>query len=158
MPAIKFCCIKPKREGKIDELQGIVGKSILPGGLDMDKKKVEYFKNKLLKARQQILNSGVLNNFEDLHIKSDDLADDADLANNTINQQISFSLRDKESNKLRRIDAALGRVEDGSYGYCLESGDPIEEKRLEIQPWAEFCIEVAEEHEREQHQKFNRHA
>jgi DnaK suppressor protein len=124
----------------------------------MDKKKLEYFKNKLLDARNQILNSGVLSNLEDLQINSDELADEADLATSTINQQVSFSIREKEMNKLRRIDAALERVEEGSYGYCLESGDEIEPKRLETQPWAEFCIEVAEEKEREQAQRFHRRA
>lgn len=124
----------------------------------MDKKKLEYFKNKLLDARNKILNSGVLSNLEDLQINSDELADEADLATSTINQQVSFSIREKEMNKLRRIDAALERVEEGSYGYCLESGDEIEPKRLETQPWAEFCIEVAEEKEREQAQRFHRRA
>jgi DnaK suppressor protein len=122
----------------------------------MDNKKLEHFKKKLLEAKNQILNSGVLSNYEDLHIQSDDLADEADLASNTINQQVSFSIRDREMNKLRRIDAALGRIEDGSYGYCLESGEEIEAKRLETQPWAEFCLEVAEEREREESQRFRR--
>jgi DnaK suppressor protein len=122
----------------------------------MDKKKLDHFKKKLLDAKNQILNSGVLSNYEDLHIKSDDLADEADLASNTINQQVSFSIRDREMNKLKRIDAALGRIEDGSYGFCLESGEEIEAKRLETQPWAEFCLEVAEEREREESQRFRR--
>ena len=124
----------------------------------MDDKKIEHFKKKLLTARTQIINSGVLSNLEDLQIKSDDLADEADLASNTINQQVSFSIREKELVKLRRIDAALARIEEGHYGICIESGEEIEEKRLETQPWAEFCIEVAEEKERELNQKFHRRA
>ncbi len=126
------------------------------GGEIMDKKKVEFFKNKLLEARNQILNSGVLSNLDDLKIEP--VADEADLANNTVNQQISFSIREKEMTKLRRIDAALERVEDGSYGFCLESGDEISEKRLKTQPWAEFSLEVAEEREREQAHRFHRRA
>lgn len=122
----------------------------------MDKTQIDYFKGKLLKARQQIVNSGFLQNLEDLQVRQEDLADDADLANNTINQQISFSLRDKEVTKLKRIDAALARIEEGTFGFCLESGDEIEMKRLEVQPWAEFCVEVAEEHEREQQRSFRR--
>lgn len=122
----------------------------------MNKKKVEHFKNKLLEARKQILNSGIMNDYQDLHIQSDDLADEADLASSTINQQVSFSIRDREMTKLRRIDAALNRIEEGVYGYCLESGEEIEEKRLETQPWAEFCLEVAEEKEREASQRFRR--
>lgn len=124
----------------------------------MDDKKIQYFRDKLLKARNLIINSGVLNNLEDLQIKPDDLADEADLANNSVNQQVSFSIREKEMNKLRRIDNALARIEEGNYGYCLESGEEIEQKRLETQPWAEFCIEVAEEREREFNQRFHRRA
>lgn len=124
----------------------------------MDKKKVEFFKAQLLEARNKILNSGVLNNLEDLQINSDDLADEADLANNTVNQQISFSIREKEMVKLRRIDAALERVEEGVYGICIESGEEISEKRLKTQPWAEYCLEVAEEKEREAQHTFHRRA
>ena len=124
----------------------------------MDDKKLQHFKEKLLHARSQIINSGIMNNLEDLHVKSDDLADEADLANNAINQQVTFSIREKEMVKLRRIEAALARVEEGTYGICLESGEDIEEKRLETQPWAEFCLEVAEEKEREFNQKYHRRA
>lgn len=122
----------------------------------MDKKKTEYFKNKLLEARKQIMNSGIMNDYQDLHIQSDDLADEADLASSTINQQVSFSIRDREMTKLRRIDAALERIEEGVFGFCIESGEEIEEKRLETQPWAEFCLEVAEEKEREASQRYRR--
>lgn len=132
--------------------------SLIKEEVRMDGKKVQYFRDKLLKARSQIINSGVINNLEDLQIKSDDLADEADLANNSINQQVSFSIREKEMNKLRRIDNALARIEEGNYGLCLESGEEIEPRRLETQPWAEFCIEVAEEKERELNQKFHRRA
>lgn len=124
----------------------------------MKDEKLQYFRQKLLTARGQIVNSGIMNDFEDLQIKSDDLADEADLANSTINQQITFSIREKEMVKLRRIEAALARIEDGTYGLCIESGEEIEEKRLETQPWAEFCIEVAEEKEREFNQKYHRRA
>lgn len=122
----------------------------------MNEKKLKHFEEKLLQARTQIVNSGILNDLEDLKIKSDDLADDADLANSTINQQVTFSIRAKEMAKLKRIDAALGRIEEGTYGYCLESGEEISERRLEGQPWAEYCLEVAEEMERENGQRFRR--
>lgn len=124
----------------------------------MDKKRLDHFKNKLLEVKTQILNSGIMNDYEDLHVTSDDLSDEADLASSTINQQVSFSIRNREMAKLRRIEAALVRVEEGTYGICLESGDEIEEKRLETQPWAEYCLEVAEEFEREQSQRFRRQA
>lgn len=122
----------------------------------LGEKKLNHFKRKLLDARESILNSGIMKSTEDLHVAVEDLADEADLANNTIHQQVTFSMREREITKLRRIDAALERVADGTYGYCLESGEEIEEKRLENQPWAEFCLEVAEEKEREDRQRFRR--
>ncbi len=122
----------------------------------MDKQKLQYFKEKLLKAKTNIVNSGIMNDYDDLRIQAEDLSDEGDLANTTINQQITFKMREKEIVKLRRIDAALSRVEDGVFGLCIESGEEIEEKRLETQPWAEFCIEVAEEKERESNQRFRR--
>lgn len=124
----------------------------------MKDKEIQYFKEKLLHSRNQIINSGILSDLDDLKIKPDDLADEADLANNTVSQQISFSIREKEMNKLKRIDAALGRIEEGVFGLCLESGEEIEHRRLETQPWAEFCIEVAEEREREFNKKYHRRA
>ena len=122
----------------------------------MDKKKLTFFQEILLKTRQDIIDSGILTNTEDMHVPSEDLADEADLASNHINQQISFSIRERELVKLRRIDAALARVEDGSYGFCVESGEEIGEKRLKNQPWAEFCLEVAEEREREEMQTYRK--
>ena len=105
----------------------------------MDQKKLTYFKKKLLEARTQILNSGILNDLEDIQISSDDLADEADLATNAINQQVTFSIRARELNKLRRIEAALQRVEDGVYGFCLESGEEIEvPKHLIAKEWPDY--------------------
>lgn len=124
----------------------------------LSQKKLEYFRNKLLEHREKILSSGVMSSHEDLHIAAEDLSDEADLASSTINQQVSLSIRERELNKLRRIENALARVEEGTFGVCLESGDPIDEKRLENQPWAEFCLEVAEEKEREENQRFSRRA
>jgi len=118
----------------------------------MDKKKLDQFKALLLKHRQQILNGGLLNNSEDLHISEEDLSDETDLATSMINQQISCSIRDREIFKLRRIDQALERVQDGTFGHCEECDDEIGMKRLENQPWSELCIVHAEEKEREEAQ------
>lgn len=126
--------------------------------MSLSKKQLDHFKAKLLAAREDILNSNVMQSRDDLHIASEDLADEADLATSTINQQITFSIRERELAKLRRIDSALARIEEGEYGFCIESGEPIEVKRLENQPWAEYCIEVAEEMEREARQRFSRRA
>ncbi|MFY7994609.1 MAG: TraR/DksA family transcriptional regulator [Bacteriovoracaceae bacterium] len=118
----------------------------------MDKKKLEHFKTLLLKHRQQILNGGIVTRSEDLHISEEDLSDESDLATSMIQQQLSCTMRDRELLKLRRIDMALEKVHDGTYGQCEDCDEEISLKRLENQPWAELCIVHAEEREREESQ------
>ena len=84
------------------------------------------------------------------------LPDEADLANNVINQQVTFSMRQRELLKLRSIDEALHRIENGTYSECEECGDEIGFKRLKNQPFTNLCITHAEEAEREQ-SRFLRH-
>ncbi|MCE3012913.1 MAG: TraR/DksA family transcriptional regulator [Proteobacteria bacterium] len=120
----------------------------------MDKKQLEQFKVLLLKHRQQILNSGMVNNSEDLHVSQEDLSDETDLASSLVSQQISVSIRERELFKLKRIDFALERIAEGTYGHCEECDDEIGLKRLENQPWAELCIFHAEEKEREEAQTY----
>lgn len=116
----------------------------------MDKKTTEKFKKLLLETKTKILNGGILRSNEDLHISSDDLPDEADLANSVINQQVTFNIRQREISKLRWIDEALHRIEQGTFGYCEECDEAIGMKRLENQPWTTLCIEHAEEAERDQ--------
>lgn len=116
----------------------------------MDKAKFEKFKTLLLEAKDKILNSEAMKSREDLHVSSDDLPDEADLASNLINQQVTFNLRSRELAKLRQIEMALMRVEEGTFGHCEECDEEIEAKRLSNQPWTTLCITHAEEREREQ--------
>ncbi|MBT3982103.1 MAG: TraR/DksA family transcriptional regulator [Bacteriovoracaceae bacterium] len=110
---------------------------------------ISGYKKLLLDAKNKILNHGILTSKEDLHISAEDLADETDLATSVINQQVTFNMRKREMDKLRAIEEALYRVEDGSYGSCEECGEFIGEKRLKNQPWAFLCIVHAEERERE---------
>jgi DnaK suppressor protein len=110
--------------------------------------KLSHYKELLLGKKEQILKNGISNKHEDLHIAPEDLADEGDLANSVINQQVTFQLRAKEVQTLKHIDWALQRIEDGQYGRCDDCGDPIAEKRLNYQPWAELCITHAEEQEK----------
>ncbi len=120
----------------------------------MDKKKIETYKQMLLRHRQQILNIGLLNKSEDLYVSEEDLSDETDLATSLVQQQINCTIRDREFLKLKRIDAAIDRVNEGTYGHCEECDEEIAQKRLENQPWAELCIQHAEEKEREEAQIF----
>lgn len=114
---------------------------------------MEKFKALLLEYKMRIMNGGILRSGEDLHVSSDDLPDEADLASSVINQQVSFNMRQRELSKLKAIDEALYRIEQGTYGHCEECDEAIGEKRLENQPWTTLCITHAEEQERE-NQKF----
>ena len=116
----------------------------------MKQEKLDYYRNKLLNLKSEILNNGIIAKREDLEISSDDLPDEADVAQSVVNQQITFNMRAREMTKLRNIELALQRIEDGTYGSCDECDDPIAEKRLEKQPWADLCITHAEEREREE--------
>jgi DnaK suppressor protein len=63
-------------------------------------------------------------------------------------REVDYTLTDNEEQLLARIDAALERIEDGSYGVCTNCGKPIAEDRLEARPWADLCIDCARERER----------
>ena len=76
------------------------------------------------------------------------------MASSLIQQQLSCTIRDREYVKLRRIDAALDKIAEGTFGHCEECEEEIGAKRLENQPWAELCIQHAEEKEREESQIF----
>jgi len=116
----------------------------------MDKEKLEYYKRKLLTLKTQILNGGILRSTEDLHVSPDDLADESDLAATVINQQVTFTMRNRQMETLKAIEIALQNIEFGTYGNCEECDTPIGEKRLENQPWATLCIDHAEELELQQ--------
>jgi DnaK suppressor protein len=118
----------------------------------VDKKKLDHFRDLLLKQRQQILNVGLINKSEDLHISEEDLSDETDLASSLVQQQLNCTIRDREYIKLRRIDVALEKISEGTFGHCEECEEEIGMKRLENQPWSELCITHAEEKEREESQ------
>ena len=67
----------------------------------------------------------------------------ADSATATHDREVDYTLEDNSEHLLVTIDAALGRIEDGTYGVCISCGKPIGEERLEALPWAERCIDCA---------------
>ena len=67
----------------------------------------------------------------------------ADLATDTIDREIDDTLEENSVNELREIDAALKRIDEGTYGTCMAGGEPIEPERLEYLPWATLCAEHA---------------
>jgi DnaK suppressor protein len=107
----------------------------------------EYFRQKLLRWREELLaeSSETL-----LHMKEDSLAesDFTDRATLETDRGIELRTRERERKLISKIDAALLRIEDGSYGYCEETDEPISLRRLEARPIATLSLDAQERHER----------
>ena len=106
-------------------------------------------KEKLLEARERIVNSFKNLKEDSKEVSAEGLTEEGDVAQNHLDQKITFSLRERDFKTLREIESALLRLEEGTYGICEESGEPIEKTRLEKQPWARLCLHYAEMEERE---------
>lgn len=113
----------------------------------MDSKTIARYRKTLLEEKQRILNNSKNALENDLTISTDDLPDETDLAASEINQNLVFKLRDRERNLLSKIDEALSRMDDGTFGTCEECEEPIEPKRLEARPVSTMCIACKERQE-----------
>ena len=113
----------------------------------MNDRQREYFRVKLLRWKDDILKEAreTLQHLQDENQNHPDLAD---RASSETDRSIELRARDRQRKLIAKIDAALQRIEDGSYGYCEETGEPISLKRLEARPIATLSIEAQERHER----------
>ena len=113
----------------------------------MNERQREYFRQKLLAWKEDILKEAkdTLQHLQDENQNHPDLAD---RASSETDRAIELRARDRQRKLIAKIDAALRRIEDGSYGYCEETGEPISIKRLEARPIATLSIEAQERHER----------
>ncbi len=107
----------------------------------------EYFRQKLLRWRAELLaeSTGTLNSLQEGGIQEPDIADRASAETD---RALELRTRDRERKLISKIDAALERLVDGSYGYCEETGDPISVRRLDARPIATLSLEAQERHER----------
>ncbi|SNB68967.1 transcriptional regulator, TraR/DksA family [Arboricoccus pini] len=113
----------------------------------MNPRQVEYFRQKLLRWRDEILRGSGLT-LQQLKEEDTRLPDQSDWATAEMQRNFELRTRDRERKLLSKIDAALRRIEDGEYGYCEETMEPIGIKRLEARPIATLSIEAQERHER----------
>jgi len=113
----------------------------------MNAKMKEYFRQKLVTWKKNLLkeSSQTLNNLQNENEAKPDITD---RASEEIDRSFELRTRDRERKLINKIDAALQRIEDGSYGYCDETGDPISIKRLEARPVATLSLEAQEMHEK----------
>ena len=113
----------------------------------MNGRQREYFRNKLLAWRDELVqeSAATLEHLQEDHAPAADLADRATVETD---RSIELRTRDRERKLIAKIDAALMRIEEGTYGYCEETAEPIGIKRLEARPIATLTIEAQERHER----------
>ncbi len=131
--------------GKIDRRS----KEYIPSSKEpfMNERQKEYFREKLLAWKQDILRESQ-ETLEVLQDESVKLADMADRASSETDRSIELRARDRQRKLIAKIDAAIRRIDEGTYGYCEETGEPISLKRLEARPIATLSIEAQERHER----------
>ena len=113
----------------------------------MNERQREYFRGKLLAWKDEILREAK-ETLVTLQKESENHPDIADRASSETDRAIELRARDRQRKLIAKIDAAISRIDDGSYGYCEETGEPISLKRLEARPIATLSLEAQERHER----------
>jgi DnaK suppressor protein len=113
----------------------------------MNDRQVEYFHRKLLRWREDILRESreTLESLQEGGIKEPDIAD---RASTETDWSLELRTRDRQRKLVSKIDAALERIRNGSYGYCEVTGEPISLQRLDARPIATMTLEAQEQHER----------
>jgi len=113
----------------------------------MNERQREYFRAKLLAWREDILKEAK-ETLQHLQEENQNHPDLADRASSETDRAIELRARDRQRKLIAKIDEALARIDDGSYGYCEETGEPISLRRLEARPIATLSVEAQERHER----------
>ncbi len=113
----------------------------------MNERQREYFRRKLIGWREAILAES-RDTLAVLQLESENHPDIADRASSETDRAIELRARDRQRKLISKIEAALARIEDGTYGYCVETGDPISLRRLDARPIATLSVEAQERHER----------
>ena len=115
----------------------------------MNDRQVEYFQKKLLDWKAALLADG-RDASEGMEEGTRNIPDVADRASEETDRALELRTRDRQRKLVSKIDSALRRIEDGSYGWCDATGEPISLKRLEARPTANLSLEAQERHERKE--------
>lgn len=113
----------------------------------MNERQRQYFRRKLVEWKEDILREAS-ETLTTMQSESDNHPDITDRASSETDRAIELRARDRQRKLISKIDAALARIDDGSYGYCEETGEPISLKRLDARPIATLSLEAQERHER----------
>jgi len=115
----------------------------------MNERQLEYFRRKLIDWKTSIL-EGNRDTIEGMQAGTRNIPDVADRASEETDRALELRTRDRERKVVSKIDQALRRIDDGSFGYCEETGEPISLKRLDARPIATLSLEAQERHERKE--------
>lgn len=113
----------------------------------MNDRQIEYFRRKLIDWKEELL-AGSRDTIEGLQDNTRNIPDIADRASEETDRALELRTRDRQRKLVAKIDSALRRIEEGEYGYCEKTGDPISLKRLDARPIATMTLEAQERHER----------
>ncbi|MDA8746805.1 RNA polymerase-binding protein DksA [Litoreibacter sp.] len=113
----------------------------------MNDRQTEYFRRKLQDWRQSILDETNLT-IEGMQEGTRNIPDIADRASEETDRALELRTRDRQRKVISKIDSALRRIDEGEYGYCADTGEPISLKRLDARPIATLSLEAQERHER----------
>ncbi len=113
----------------------------------MNERQTEYFRRKLLEWKQDLL-ADTRDTIEGLQDSTRNIPDVADRASEETDRALELRTRDRQRKLVAKIDSALRRIDEGEYGYCEVTGDPISLKRLDARPIATMSLEAQERHER----------
>ena len=115
---------------------------------NMNKAQLKKFKTMLEEKRDEIVKKAKQTLSEDMMLDANDLPDEMDLASSEYLQSFTFRLRGREKSFLDKIEKALAKIEDGTFGNCEECGEEVTMKRLEARPETSLCIRCKEDQER----------
>lgn len=113
----------------------------------MNERQLEYFRRKLMIWKSDLLDDSK-HTIEELQDTTRNIPDITDRATEETNRALELRTRDRQRKLVAKIDEALRRIDEGEYGYCMETGAPISLKRLDARPTATLCLEAQERHER----------
>lgn len=116
----------------------------------LTKKEIEQFRAKLEAKRDAVHQNAQKTLTENMVLDPNDLADEMDLASSEALQSFEFRLRGREKAHLAKLELALRKIQDGTFGICVECEEPISKKRLEARPETQLCIRCKEDQERDE--------
>ncbi len=115
----------------------------------MNERQIAFFKTKLIEWKESIM-EGTRSTIEDMQGTTRSIPDAADRASEETDRALELRTRDRQRKLIGKIDSALRKIEDGSYGFCEDTGEPISLKRLMARPIATLSLAAQESHERKE--------